>query len=162
MSLQTSRDMDTLIYCSITNVETGNGILSNYHLGMGAQQRRQQIKWWQWMWSVNWSTNLHDVANGGHCFSLKLENLNPLNTWRPIITFHNFLRMTEMVKTEIPIDPAISNIFVGPCCHQLPHLFYMMFLILNWLQFPLHSHSSVKLYTVNWQLCVWNKATIIA
>ena len=27
-----------------TNVETGNGILSNYHLGMGTQQRRQEIK----------------------------------------------------------------------------------------------------------------------
>jgi hypothetical protein len=37
------------------------------------------------------STNLHAVANGGHGFSLKLEHLNQVNTWRPCITFRNFL-----------------------------------------------------------------------
>ena len=33
------------------------------------------------MWSVDWSSNLHSVANGGHGFSLKLEKSNPVNTW---------------------------------------------------------------------------------
>ena len=42
------------------------------------------------MWSVDWSANLHAVANGGHGFSLKLLNWNPVNTWRPCITFRNF------------------------------------------------------------------------
>ena len=39
---------------------------------------------------VDWSTNIHAVANGGHGFSRKLENLNPVNRWRPCITFRNF------------------------------------------------------------------------
>jgi hypothetical protein len=44
------------------------------------------------MWSVDWSTNLHAVANGGHGFSLKLEYLNSVNAWRPCITFRNFFQ----------------------------------------------------------------------
>jgi hypothetical protein len=42
------------------------------------------------MWWVDWSTNLHAVAYGGHGFSLKIEHLNPVNTWRPCIKFHDF------------------------------------------------------------------------
>ena len=46
-----------------SNVETGNGILSNYHLGIGTQQRRQNIKTVNV--AVDLFTNLHAVANGG-------------------------------------------------------------------------------------------------
>ena len=54
-----------------SNVETGNGISSNYHWGMGPQQRRQHNKVKTVNVAVDWSTNLNAVANGGHGSSLE-------------------------------------------------------------------------------------------
>ena len=82
---------------------------------MGTQQRRLQIKWWQWM-SVDWYTNLHAVANGGHGFSLKLENLNPVNKWSLVlrsVTFNDDLH-------------KLINIFVGNVYEQKSSPFWVM------------------------------------
>ena len=37
------------------------------------------------MWSVDWSTNLLAVANGGHGLSLNLENVDPVIVLRSVI-----------------------------------------------------------------------------
>ena len=54
-----------------SNVETGNGILLNYHWGMGTQQERQHIKVKMVNVAVDWSTNLHAVAN--ECWIPRLD-----------------------------------------------------------------------------------------